>query len=73
MIAFAADAQHMHSADEIVTDQRTMAHMARVSPYAGISLCITEEQGDVFDTLKNQGEFYMEAIRAVALVQTAMT
>lgn len=40
---------------------------ARVSPYADSSLAVTEDIKGVFPTLKSQGEFDTEAIRAVTL------
>lgn len=40
--------------------------VARVSPYVDKSVAVTEDLLGVGKTLNNQGEFQMEAIRAVA-------
>lgn len=57
----------MHSIEGIVKGQRAMVHVARISSYADTSLYITEELQGVLTTLKNHGEFQMEAIQAEVL------
>lgn len=65
-MAFHARGHHVYGVEDIVTGQRKGVHVSRVNLYTDYSPDITTELQEEFRTLKNQGSFVKEAIRAVA-------
>lgn len=62
-----ANGQHAHGTEDfIVTGQLKDEHVARMTPCADSSLAVTTDLKERLSTLLN-GEFNMDAVRAVAL------
>lgn len=59
--------QHVYRADNVVSRPRKGVHVARMNPFADQSLRITTKLKARSTTVKNHGEFMMEAVRATTL------
>lgn len=57
----------MYGVKDIATGERRGVQVAQMSPYTGESLAVTVKLLETFTTLKNQGEFQIEIIWAVAI------
>lgn len=66
-VVFAASSQLVDSVKDFSKGEHKEANVAQISPYADESLALTVELVGVSTKLKNQGEFQMQAIRAVAI------